>query len=101
MRVGQRPIAPPTSANADLGDQRDPSNLAEPPLHRPSGLEPRRTGEVLIDIDDVALGHENRHRWKDPSQGSVNHGRIYYRCRASRDDVSQHGSHIRPPLPPP
>ncbi|WP_097319155.1 recombinase family protein [Paractinoplanes atraurantiacus] len=111
-----------------------------------------RTDEVLIDVDDVALGHENRHRWNDPSQwawsraeshtplittdlyeraqltvktrgaigeggkaprrsrhaylfrgllrcglcervmeGSVNHGRIYYRCKASRDYVSQHG----------
>ena len=111
-----------------------------------------RTDEVLIDVDDVALGHENRHRWNDPSQwawsrteshtplistdlyeraqrtvktrgaigeggkaprrsrhaylfrglprcglcervmeGSVNHGRIYYRCKASRDFVSQHG----------
>ncbi|MBB4693580.1 hypothetical protein BKA14_003728 [Actinoplanes abujensis] len=27
-----------------------------------------RTNEVLIDVDDVALGHENRHRWNDPSQ---------------------------------
>jgi hypothetical protein len=27
-----------------------------------------RTDEVLIDVDDVALGHENRHRWNDPSQ---------------------------------
>jgi site-specific DNA recombinase len=111
-----------------------------------------RTDEVLIDVEDVALGHENRHRWNDPSQwawsrteshtplistdlyeraqhtvktrgtsgdtgkaprrsrypylfrgllrcglcdrimaGSVNHGRIYYRCKASRDDVRQHG----------
>src|SRR3954466_9497514 len=24
-------------------------------------------------------------------EGSVNHGRIYYRCKASRDYVSQHG----------
>jgi site-specific DNA recombinase len=111
-----------------------------------------RTDEVLIDVEDVALGHENRHRWNDPSQwswsrteahtplvstdlyelaqqtvktrgtsgdtgkaprrsqhpylfrgmlrcglcgrvmaGSVNHGRIYYRCKASRDYVRQHG----------
>jgi spore germination protein GerM len=28
----------------------------------------QRTDEVLIDVEDVALGHENRHRWKDPSQ---------------------------------
>ncbi|GIM97138.1 recombinase family protein [Paractinoplanes toevensis] len=27
-----------------------------------------RTDEVLIDIDDVALGHENRRCWNDPSQ---------------------------------
>ncbi len=27
-----------------------------------------RTDEVLINVDDVALGHENRHRWNDPSQ---------------------------------
>src|SRR5689334_11957541 len=27
-----------------------------------------RTDEVLIDVEDVALGHENRHRWNDPSQ---------------------------------
>ena len=26
-----------------------------------------RTDEVLIDVEDVALGHENRHRWNDPS----------------------------------
>lgn len=110
-----------------------------------------RTDEVLIDVDDVALGHENRHRWNDPSQwvwsrteshtplistdlyeraqqtikargtnsdagraprhtghpylfrglikcglcdrkmvGNPNHGRLYYRCAASRDYVRQH-----------
>ncbi|OJF10745.1 recombinase family protein [Couchioplanes caeruleus] len=110
-----------------------------------------RTDEVLIDVDDVALGHEARHRWNHPSEwvwsnteahtplistdvferaqqtvkargtrgdagkaprrsrhpylfrgllrcalcgrvmaGSVNHGRIYYRCKASRDYVRQH-----------
>lgn len=110
-----------------------------------------RTDEVLIDVDDVALGHENRHRWNDPSQwvwsrteshealistdlyeraqqtikkrgtnsdagkaprhtgrpylfrglitcglcdrkmvGNPNHGRLYYRCTASRDFVRQH-----------
>jgi DNA invertase Pin-like site-specific DNA recombinase len=110
-----------------------------------------RTDEVLIDVDDVALGHENRHRWNDPSQwvwsraeshtplistdlyeraqqtiktrgthsesgraprhtgrpylfrglitcgvcrrrmvGNPNHGRLYYRCTASRDYVRQH-----------
>jgi hypothetical protein len=27
-----------------------------------------RTDEVLIDVDDIALGHENRHRWNDPSE---------------------------------
>lgn len=27
-----------------------------------------RTDEVLIDVEEVALGHENRHRWNDPSQ---------------------------------
>src|SRR3954466_8127849 len=26
-----------------------------------------RTDEVLIDVEDIALGHENRHRWNDPS----------------------------------
>jgi site-specific DNA recombinase len=111
-----------------------------------------RTDEILIDVDDVALGHEARHRWNHPSQwawstaeahtplistdlyeraqqtvkargtngdagkaprrsphpylfrgllrcdlcgrvmsGSINHGRIYYRCKASRDYVRQHG----------
>ena len=110
-----------------------------------------RTDEVLIDVEDVALGHEARHRWNDPSEwvwsrseshaplistdlyeraqrtvkargavgdhgraprrsrhpylfrgllrcglcgrvmaGSVNHGRTYYRCKASRDYVRQH-----------
>ncbi|GAA4955939.1 recombinase family protein [Actinoplanes utahensis] len=110
-----------------------------------------RTDEVLIDVDDVALGHENRHRWNDPSKwiwsrtpshtplistdlyeqaqrtikkrgtngdagkaprhtghpylfrgliscgicnrkmvGNPNHGRLYYRCTASRDYVRQH-----------
>ncbi|GAA0577187.1 recombinase family protein [Paractinoplanes ferrugineus] len=109
-----------------------------------------RTDEVLIDVEDVALGHENRHRWNDPSQwawsrieaheplistdlyeraqqtikrrgtnsdtgraprhtgkpylfrglitcglcdrkmvGNPNHGRLYYRCTASRDFVRQ------------
>lgn len=28
----------------------------------------QRTDEVLIDVEDIALGHENRHRWNDPSQ---------------------------------
>jgi len=27
-----------------------------------------RTDEVLLDVEDIALGHENRHRWNDPSQ---------------------------------
>jgi len=27
----------------------------------------QRTDEVLIDVEDIALGHENRHRWNDPS----------------------------------
>ena len=110
-----------------------------------------RTDEVLIDVEDVALGHENRHRWNDPAQwvwsraeshmplistelyervqqtitkrgangdagraprhtgrpylfrglitcglcdrkmvGNPNHGRLYYRCTASRDFVRQH-----------
>ncbi|WP_092546296.1 recombinase family protein [Actinoplanes derwentensis] len=110
-----------------------------------------RTDEVLIDVDDVALGHESRHRWNDPSKwiwsriqsheplistdlyeqaqrtikkrgtngtagkaprhtghpylfrglitcgvcdrkmvGNPNHGRLYYRCTASRDYVRQH-----------
>ena len=110
-----------------------------------------RTDEVLIDVDDIALGHENRHRWNDPSDwvwsqirsshspafnrplrarsaddqkrgtressgakaprhtahpylfrglitcglcerkmvGNPNHGRLYYRCTASRDYVRQ------------
>ena len=111
-----------------------------------------RTDEVLLDVEDIALGHENRRRWNHPSEwiwskdeahpplistdlyeraqqtvkargtagdagkaprrsrnpylfrgllrcgvcerrmaGSVNHGRIYYRCKASRDYVRQHG----------
>ena len=111
----------------------------------------QRTDEVLVDVDDIALGHENRHRWNSPDEwvwsnteahtplitvdqyertqatirqrganseagkarrrsrhpylfrgllrcgicgrlmdGSVNHGRIYYRCKASRDYVRQH-----------
>jgi DNA invertase Pin-like site-specific DNA recombinase len=111
-----------------------------------------RTDEVLIDVEDVALGHESRHRWNDPSEwvwsrteshtplistdvyeraqrtikargtrsdgggkaprhtarpylfrglitcglcerkmvGNPNHGRLYYRCTASRDFVRQH-----------
>ncbi|GGQ84081.1 hypothetical protein GCM10010166_62910 [Couchioplanes caeruleus subsp. azureus] len=109
-----------------------------------------RTDKILIDVDDVALGHEARHRWNHPGEwvwsnteahtplistdlyeraqqtvkargtrgdagkaprrsrhpflfrgllrcalcgrmmaGSVNHGRIYYRCKASRDYVRQ------------
>ena len=110
-----------------------------------------RTDEVLIDVEDVALGHEARHRWNDPSEwvwsrteshtplistdvyeraqrtikargtrsdgggkaprhtgrpylfrglitcgicdrkmvGNPNHGRLYYRCTASRDFVRQ------------
>ncbi|HZO65990.1 MAG TPA: recombinase family protein [Kribbellaceae bacterium] len=112
----------------------------------------QRTDEVLIDVEDIALGHENRHRWNDPSEwvwskteahtplvsvelferaqtsakkrgtsgesgraprrsvrpylfrglitcglcgrrmvGNPNHGRLYYRCKASRDFVRQHG----------
>ncbi|MEV6302426.1 recombinase family protein [Actinoplanes sp. NPDC051861] len=27
----------------------------------------QRTDEVLLDVEDIALGHENRHRWNDPS----------------------------------
>ncbi|MFG1610656.1 recombinase family protein [Actinoplanes sp. NPDC049265] len=111
-----------------------------------------RTDEVLLDVEDIALGHENRRRWNHPSEwiwskieahpplistdlyeraqqtvkargtageagkaprrsgnpylfrgllrcgvcerrmaGSVNHGRIYYRCKAPRDYVRQHG----------
>jgi site-specific DNA recombinase len=110
-----------------------------------------RTDEVLIDVDDIAPGHENRHRWNDPTEwvwskgeahaplisvdlleraqttaktrgtagesgraprrsvrpylfrglitcwlcgrrmvGNPNHGRLYYRCKASRDLVRQH-----------
>jgi site-specific DNA recombinase len=111
----------------------------------------QRTDEVLIDVEDISLGHENKHRWNDPAdwvwsakpahtplisvelfeqaQGTVkvrgthgeagrarrrttrpylfrgllrcglcgrvmtgnpNHGRNYYRCKASRDFVHQH-----------
>ncbi|MFG1610750.1 recombinase family protein [Actinoplanes sp. NPDC049265] len=111
----------------------------------------QRTDEVLIDVEDIALGHENRHRWNDESEwvwskgeahtplittdlyqraqttikvrgtngeqgraprrstrpylfrglincglcgrhmvGNLNHGRLYYRCKASRDFVRQH-----------
>ncbi|MEV7624081.1 recombinase family protein [Actinoplanes sp. NPDC089786] len=110
-----------------------------------------RTDEVLINVEDIALGHENRHRWNDPSEwvwskaesheplittetyeraqqtikkrgtrgesgkaprhtshpylfrgliccglcgrkmvGNPNHGRLYYRCTASRDFARQH-----------
>jgi hypothetical protein len=35
-----------------------------------------RTDEVLIDVDDVALGHENRHRWNDPSQWAWSRERL-------------------------
>jgi site-specific DNA recombinase len=112
----------------------------------------QRTDEVLLDVEDVALGHEAKHRWNDPSQwawsrteahtplvstelfervqqtikargtrgptgkaprrsqhpylfrglircglcerlmdGSFNHGRVYYRCKASPDFVRQRG----------
>ena len=112
----------------------------------------QRTDEVLIDVEDISLGHENKHRWNDPSDwvwstavahtplistdlferaqgnikvrgtnseagrarrrttrsylfrgllrcglcgrvmtGNPNHGRNYYRCKASRDYVRQHG----------
>jgi site-specific DNA recombinase len=27
----------------------------------------QRTDEVLIDVEDISLGHENKHRWNDPS----------------------------------
>ncbi|MDI6105696.1 recombinase family protein [Actinoplanes sp. NEAU-A12] len=111
----------------------------------------QRTDEVLIDVEDIALGHENKQRWNDPSEwvwlqreahkplitadlyeraqsaiktrgtngevgraprrsvrpylfrgliecwlcgrnmvGNPNHGRLYYRCKASRDFVRQH-----------
>ena len=111
----------------------------------------QRTDEVLIDVEDVALGHEAKHRWNSPEdwvwstavvhvplisaetfdsvqrklttrgvrgesgntprrssrpylfrglltcglcgrrmEGSFNHGRLYYRCAASRDFVRQH-----------
>jgi site-specific DNA recombinase len=111
----------------------------------------QRTDEVLIDVEDVSLGHENKHRWNDQThwvwsakiahapliptelfertqhgqrvrgtkgeagkaprrstrpylyrglitcglcgrlmEGSFNHGRVYYRCAASRDFVRQH-----------
>lgn len=114
---------------------------------------------MLIDVEDIALGHENRHRWNDPSQwvwsktiahpplvtmelfqraqetikargtvgesgkaprrgqhpylfcgllrcglcerlmdGSLNHGRVYYRCKATRDFVRQHGTTHPPAL---
>lgn len=111
----------------------------------------QRTDEVLIDVEDIALGHENKQRWNDRSEwvwsqqeshtpiitaelyeqaqgktrsrdttgqvsraprrsvrpylfrglitcglcgrsmvGNPNHGRLYYRCKASRDFVRQH-----------
>jgi site-specific DNA recombinase len=111
----------------------------------------QRTDEVLIDVEDVALGHEAKQRWNSPEdwvwsasilhpplvstatfekvqrnltvrgvggesenaprrsrraylfrgllrcgvcgrrmEGSFNHGRLYYRCAASRDFVRQH-----------
>jgi hypothetical protein len=111
----------------------------------------QRTDEVLIDVEDVALGHEAKQRWNSPEdwvwsasiahtplvstamfekvqrnltvrgvggdsgnaprrsrraylfrgllrcgvcgrrmEGSFNHGRLYYRCAASRDFVWQH-----------
>jgi hypothetical protein len=121
-----------------------------PDLRRRDFRHPQRTDEVLVDVEDVALGHENRHPWNDPSQwvwsrieaheplistdvyeraqqtvkkrgtnsdagkaprhtgrpylfrglitcgwcdrkmvGNPNHGRLYYRCTASRDFVRQ------------
>ena len=112
----------------------------------------QRTDEVLIDVEDISLGHENKHRWNNPADwvwsttvahtplistalfekaqsnikvrgtngeagrarrrttrpylfrgllrcglcgrmmtGNPNHGRNYYRCKASRDYVHQHG----------
>jgi DNA invertase Pin-like site-specific DNA recombinase len=111
----------------------------------------QRTDEVLLDVEDVALGHEAKQRWNSPQdwvwsaqvvhtplisaevfervqrkltvrgvggdsgnaprrstrpylfrgllrcglcgrrmEGSFNHGRLYYRCAASRDFVRQH-----------
>jgi site-specific DNA recombinase len=28
----------------------------------------QRTDEVLIDVEDISLGHEDKHRWNDPSE---------------------------------
>jgi site-specific DNA recombinase len=149
--VRLRPSTQPTPQQRGLGNDRCPRDPPQPALHRPSGLNKQRTDEVLIDVEDIALGHENKHRWNDQSEwiwsktqvpeplittdlydraqatikvrgsngeegraprrstrpylfrglitcglcdrhmvGNPNHGRLYYRCKASRDFVRQH-----------
>ena len=50
---------------ARLVQVRGPGHPDEPPLHGPPGLEPAAQGRVLLDVDDVALGHETKLRWND------------------------------------
>ena len=39
--------------------------LAEPPLHGPEVWNKQRKDEVLLDVEDVALGHDTKMRWND------------------------------------
>src|SRR3954452_21329508 len=59
---------PASAAARGLGNHRDPRHPADPRYTGRQVWNRARTDEVLIDVDDVALGHENRHRWNDPSQ---------------------------------
>ncbi|MBM2620482.1 recombinase family protein [Actinoplanes sp. LDG1-06] len=57
-----------------------------------------RTDEVLIDVDDVALGHENRHRWNDPSQWTWSRGGPTHRwsARISTNAPSEPSRRVAP-----
>jgi len=50
-----------------LDDDRDPSDLAEPPSHQPAGVQNLRTKEVVTDMDGIALSRANRLRWNGRS----------------------------------
>jgi hypothetical protein len=43
------------------------SDLVESSLHRAAGVEPQRRDEVLLDVEDVAAGHETKLRWNHPN----------------------------------
>jgi site-specific DNA recombinase len=67
LPLGIRPQAQPTPAQRGLGDHRSAGHLAQPALHRPAVWNKQRTDEVLIDVEDISLGHENKHRWNNPT----------------------------------